>query len=173
MKFLQRRHSLAQLSGFTFLEIVITLAIFIAVLTASVPLAVSWNQTLKKTNAHGLLKTAISSARAVAQVNRFSSQDLESAAALCQNNDAIFVREASADGPASCEGNGQIRWQSDWTPGADVLLFEQRTNTWQPLQCICLRSSGLSTLEGDCGDCSRVNAVRIQVGDEYVEHKSL
>jgi|GEM_PF-4627301 len=151
------------INGFTILEVMVTISIFITLLIGSLPLISSWSETLAITDAKGKIKHAVSTARATAQFNTFGVELKDASAAVCIQDNVIIVRSASALGSAACSNQSPIKWSSQLPKNIEI--FTSNGVTQNNFQCLCFRPSGLTSVDGNCNMCSRINFFRIKKGD--------
>lgn len=164
--------SMSRNKGFTLLEIMLVISIFVAVMIGGLPLSSNWYSTVSQTDTTGKLRMAAATAKAVAQKNKFSKSLDVSAAAMCLSDLSIEVREATDTDAASCETGG-IVWSSSIGQTTKVEIFNRSKATWSEFQCICFLPSGRSAGTDECPTCSLMSEVRLVTGERNAELKIL
>lgn len=154
----------AKIQGFTLIEILIAVAIFIAVLAQTLPMAQSWYNTLAITETKGQIKTAISRAKHTSQLNQQGNTLMEPNSAVCVGNGAISVRTASETEVAGCDNPDLPEiWSSTLPPR--VALSRDGVDGVEPFTCLCFRPSGFGSTDFSCSSCPATSELMIKIDD--------
>lgn len=120
-----------QTSGFTLVELMITVALIGLLATIAAPYTVQWFQDAQVRQAANLLESAYGRARATAQRNPEGATESDPAAVLKLTNSAVLVCSGAA---ASCNaGSSHLLWQAAITDGVTLTVNGSATGSFELL----------------------------------------
>lgn len=163
-----------KIQGLSLIEVLITVSIFVAVFSQTLPLAQRWYETLEITNITGQLKTAMAQAKSLSQLNKSGTSTEVPNTAVCLNERVLSVKTATATEMASCSNDDiPTVWSANIRVGFDIKVDSKNTSEPQDLTCICYRPSGFSTIAGPCNSCQRASEFLIYTESNKVERVSI
>lgn len=144
-------------SGFTLIELMVTIAIFGILLFIGVPLTKAWTDSANQRNAAGLLKHGISRAKATALRNPGAALDNAPAAVLCRSGQTLNLFSIANAQSINCASTSNILWT------AQLPASTSAQAAGAEITCVAFNSRGLAVVGGSA--CT-TTAIDVIVGSE-------
>ena len=125
-------------SGFTLIEIVVTLSIMGLIMMTALPLTQSWVNSAVVLETKALLQQAYGRTRAIALANKAMVTADGAAAYMCVSSTKIYVQVAQTDGSLGTCGSTGFTWAGDVKANTTI-------TTSAPASFVCMGLSNLGT----------------------------
>lgn len=156
-------------AGFTLIELMVTLTIFMVAILASLPVANSWNETSKIASAKGTLLGGVRAAQSSAQRNIGLNTSMQVSSVLCVDDGRLFVKAGAAGVEPECDDSSETVFDAGLPDGVLVETM-QSANDSKRLSCVCYQPSGRRTTAGKCRTCSMSSDFKITTGKSSLEY---
>lgn len=158
--------SCTQSRGFTLIEVLLGLALTIALLVSAIPLGQSWLESIDLAKTQSSLTATFGKARTIAHINEAQVGLDTPISVLCVEERAITVKRITAGGTL-CSNNNETAYSRDIP--SQVSLQVKINQQIKDLECICFGASGLSTLNGICNQCDRPLYITLKTGAKEID----
>lgn len=138
-------------SGFTLIELMVTIAIAGMLLFIGAPLSKAWTDSAHQRDAAGLLSQGISRAKATALRNPGGAQEEAPAAALCRSGQVLKLFSIADTQSISCSATANILWTAQLP--TSVALQAGGTD----IACVAFNSRGLPVVGGNACTTSSID----------------
>lgn len=148
-------------SGFTLIELMVTLTIMVMIMMVALPLTQSWVNSSTVMETKALLQQAYGRTRGLALANQTGNTTGGAAAYMCVTNSKIYVQRANSDGSLGTCGATGFSWVGDIKASATITTSEPAT-----FVCMGMSNLGIPVSNGSSGACTTDKLLTVTKGGE-------